>query len=84
MNINKYIKTEDGEIIIFPKTLQHYFFKGFKPTSAGFIDIDLEKGVANCYGMSTSLGLEADEKDSFIATSMFFGSEAALKTLNND
>ena len=66
----KYIKTESGQIILFPPTISHDKFKQFKPVSAGFAQIYDEK-IA-CFGVSFSLGLKSDPEDSELATRQYF------------
>jgi hypothetical protein len=67
----KYIITNNKEIIVFTELLQHSDFKHFKPISAGFISFGInEKGnpTCSCYGKSISLGLESNpEQDTKIA-----------------
>lgn len=71
---NKYIRTEDGQIIIFPISIQHDTFIKLKPVSAGFISIMGTEAV--CLGESMSLDIKSDENlDSMIATKMLFGEQ---------
>ena len=75
----KYIKTEDDVIIVFPELLQHSRFKGFKPVSAGFISIGYSNKQqctqCTCYGESISLGLKSDPEDSKIAFQQILGND---------
>lgn len=66
----KYIKTQDGEIILFPEIMQHKEFKHFTPISAGFFHISADYEV-QCYGESISLNLKSDEEDTKIAKRQF-------------
>lgn len=76
----KYVKTENGEIIMFPETIMHSDFKKFNPISAGFCHIRHDKKTVECYGESISLRLNSDpKKDSFEATCLHFGLESALE-----
>ena len=69
---NKYIRTEDGQIIIFPVSIEHSTFKSLKPITAGFCTIMGSEVV--CLGESISLDLKSDETlDSLMATYMLFG-----------
>lgn len=67
----KYIITEDKNIIVFPKHLNHSDFKIFKPINAGFISFNLNKEhelTCFCYGESISLKLKSNsEIDTLIA-----------------
>jgi hypothetical protein len=67
----KYIITENTEIIVFSELLQHSDFKSFKPISAGFISFGINKEgnpTCSCYGKSISLGLNSNpEEDTKIA-----------------
>jgi hypothetical protein len=67
----KYVITDDREIIVFPELLQHSEFKHFNPISAGFISFGVNKEgnpSCSCYGKSVSLGLESNpEEDTKIA-----------------
>lgn len=67
----KYIRTENGGIIVFPIFLSHDEFRHFKPVSAGFCYVDSDS--VSCFGDSFTLKLKSDEKDSAIATQQFFG-----------
>ena len=75
----KYVKTKEGEVIIFPGTIQHSSFKCLGIISAGFCSIRNDRKIVNCYGSSFSLNLEANVKeDSMDATRQVFGWEALL------
>ena len=67
----KYIITENTEIIVFSELLQHSDFKSFNPISAGFISFGTNKEgnpTCSCYGKSISLGLNSNpEEDTKIA-----------------
>jgi hypothetical protein len=67
----KYVKTGEGDIIIFPDTIQHNSFSSRNPISAGFMSFGVNKlgnPVCKCYGRSDSLDLDADvEKDTHAA-----------------
>jgi hypothetical protein len=81
----KYIRTKNNEIIVFPELLQHSEFKHFEPVSAGFISINakLEKHhreqqwcetSCKCYGESISLGLKSnEEEDTMLANKHILG-----------
>ena len=70
--MQKYIRTKDGAIIVFPQSIQHDTFKVMKPVSAGFIFIDKD-GLALCQGESITLDLVCGAGDSETATCQFFG-----------
>lgn len=69
----KYIRTKNNEIIVFPELLQHSEFKHFEPVSAGFISIGTKKVKhgeqeysetdCKCYGESISLRLKSNEEE---------------------
>lgn len=65
----KYIRTRNNEIIVFPELIQHKEFKDFEPVSAGFISIGIKKvdgypvTDCSCYGQSDSLGLKSNEEE---------------------
>ena len=65
----KYIKTKGREIIVFGEIMQHSDFRYLDPISAGFIYFggEGENPSCECVGKSISLGLEADEEDTFLA-----------------
>lgn len=66
----KYIKTKDGDIIVFSETIMHSTFMHRSPVSAGFITFYLNdhgKIDCRCYGESISLGLASEPEDSGIA-----------------
>ncbi len=72
----KYIKTESGQIIIFPLLIEHSSFKNWTPVSAGFIAFGVDKnGTANCscFGESVSLQLKSEEGDSLKAQIQIIG-----------
>jgi hypothetical protein len=72
MEKQKYIRTKDGEIIIFPSTIEHSRFKYLNPVTAGFCFINENK--VECLGMSFSLNLISNpEEDSKHATCQIFG-----------
>lgn len=76
----KYIKLQNGDVILFPQTIEHDAFKQMRPVSAGFCCITEDS--VTCYGESHSLNLKADEKqDSLDATKQFIGIEAMLKLM---
>jgi hypothetical protein len=72
----KYIKTELGEVVIFPATISHDEFKNWKPVSAGFCYV--KKNSVACFGESYSMKLKADDSDSEQATRQVFGIDAML------
>ena len=60
----KYIITDNEEIIVFTELLQHSKFRNFNPISAGFISFGINKQgnpTCSCYGESICLGLKSDE-----------------------
>lgn len=66
----KYIITDNKEIIVFTELLQHSEFKYFNPISAGFISFGVKEGKpsCSCHGESVSLGLKSNpEEDTKIA-----------------
>lgn len=76
----KYIKTKEGIIIVFPEILQHSDFKHFQPVTAGFIAIGVKKTEdgyhetdCTCYGESVSLELKSSEEDSLLAKRQILG-----------
>jgi hypothetical protein len=72
----KYIKTKEGEIVVFPEMLQHSEFRDFNPISAGFIAFGVKDGnpSVSCYGKSISLGLSSNEEvDSRLAERQILG-----------
>jgi hypothetical protein len=74
VNQNKYIRTENDEIIIFAVTIQHDAFKHFNPKSAGYIATFPDEFYADCNGKSETLLIGHLEDDSELATKMLFGS----------
>ncbi len=76
----KYVKLQNGEVIMFPPVIEHDTFKHFNPITAGFCCIDKDK--VRCFGESHSLKLKSDEKqDTLDATKHYFGIEAMIKLL---
>ena len=72
MEKQKYIRTQNDEIIIFPCVIEHSKFRYLNPISAGFCFIN-ENNV-ECLGMSFSLNLMSNpEEDSMRATFQIFG-----------
>ena len=72
----KYVKSQEGEIIVFPPYMKHSSFASFKPTSAGTISFGVdEKGKMSCicYGDSHTLRLTCDEEDTFLAKKQILG-----------
>ena len=67
----KYIRTKDNRIIVFPEFYEHVRFKDFEPVSAGFISIGANgphEPTISCYGKSISLGLDSlPEEDTELA-----------------
>lgn len=67
MTNTKYVKTKDGDIIVFSETIQHSNFKNWNPVSAGFIMFYIDKETGNpnckCYGESISLGLKSNPEE---------------------
>ena len=63
----KYVRTEDGDIIVFSETIQHSAFVNWYPVSAGFIMFYTDKETGNpnckCYGESISLGLKSNPEE---------------------
>ena len=73
----KYIRTPDDEIIIFPSSIEHNAFKKLNPISAGFCEVG--QNNIRCYGWSFSLGLDSKpDEDTFQATMQLFGVKNAL------
>ena len=72
----KYVVTDNKEMIVFSELIQHKEFKSFNPTSAGFISIFVKDGQTDClcYGESISLGLKSyEEKDTYMAKRQILG-----------
>ena len=80
----KYIRTKNNEIIVFPELLQHSEFKHFEPVSAGFISIGVRtiksgeqtypETYCRCYGESVSLRLKSrEEEDTMLANRHILG-----------
>jgi len=67
----KYVITENKDIIVFSELLQHSEFKHFNPISAGFISFGVNKEgnpTCSCYGKSVSLRLESNPgEDTYLA-----------------
>jgi len=76
----KYIRTANDEIIMFPEIKKHSDFKHLNPLSAGFVrfktTFEEKEGciiTAECYGESDSLGLKStSEIDNKIINAQFF------------
>lgn len=70
----KYIKTNQGEIILFPNIVTHSDLKHLHPVSAGFFstykDVYGDEHI-KCYGESISLGLKSEIGDDEIADRQF-------------
>lgn len=72
--IQKYVRLSGNEIIIFPKSLEHFAFKHLNPVAAGSCIIDAEKKRVFCFGGSITLDLQADEReDTRLASLQLFG-----------
>lgn len=80
----KYIRTSEDTIIVFPELHQHKEFIKFNPVSAGFISLFTKKVEHNgqphyetdclCYGESVSLGIKSnEEEDTFLAKKQILG-----------
>lgn len=73
----KYIRTKDGEIIVFSSLQQHSDFKVYEPVSAGFVSIGVNKDrqpTIKCYGESVSLRMKSNpEEDSELARLQILG-----------
>lgn len=70
MSRSKYIKTKNGEIIVFSEAMFHSDFRSMNPVSAGFISFGINKDghpTCSCFGESISLRLVSDEEDTEIA-----------------
>lgn len=79
----KYIRLENGEVILFPAILEHDLFKDMNPISAGFCTIQSDR--VDCFGVSYSLKLTADsEQDTLAATKQFLGIDAFIKLSLSD
>jgi hypothetical protein len=66
MNRIKYIRTQDDEIIIFGKTMNHSDFKRWNPKSAGFVSMGIDQNgnpSLSCYGESVSLNLKSNSEE---------------------
>lgn len=77
----KYIRTQENEIVFFPMGIEHSNFIAFKPISAGFCVI--EDNMVTCLGESFSLSINSKADDSEIATLQVFGMEQAIKVQNS-
>jgi len=76
----KYIKTREGEVVIFPEIIEHSTFRNMEPVTAGFCYIHPSKHRVDCFGKSWSLGLESNKKeDTDDATRCVFGLDALLE-----
>ena len=72
--IQKYVRLPGSEIVIFPKSLEHFAFKHLNPITAGSCIVDSDKKKVFCFGASITLDLQADEKeDTKLATIQLFG-----------
>ena len=72
--VQKFVRLPGNEIIIFPKSIEHFTFQHLGPVSAGSCIIDLKKKKVICFGESITLRLQADEQeDTRIATLQVFG-----------
>ena len=72
----KYIRTSNNRIIVFPELMQHSEFKSFNPISAGFISIGIGQDRnpdCTCYGQSVSLQLKSLEDDTLLAKKQILG-----------
>lgn len=77
----KYIRTKENEVVIFPCTISHDEFKHWHPVSAGFCYVNPKSESVDCFGESISLNLKSDESDTKYATKQVFGVDAILKYL---
>lgn len=66
----KYVMTDKGPIL-FAYSIPHNAFRDFKPTSAGFVDVDIETGKYSAYGKSVSLNLGVHRNDSVLIECAF-------------
>jgi hypothetical protein len=59
----KYIRTEDNDIILFSSFVKHDSFKKLNPISAGFVDFNIKDGnvVLLQYGESDSLNIKSQD-----------------------
>lgn len=77
MTKTKYIKTEEGKIIVFSELQNHSEYINFKPVSAGFISFGAtgkHEPTCVCYGKSISLKLKSDpENDTKLAMRQILG-----------
>jgi hypothetical protein len=79
MSDTKYVRTDDGDIIVFNANIPHSRFKSHNPISAGFINFKVNKlgnPACVCYGESESLGIESHEADTWLAMRQIIGYEA--------
>jgi hypothetical protein len=66
----KYIRTKNGQFVVFPESINHNQFEKLEPISAGYIQLYDNKAI--CYGESVTLGLKPMKDDSERATRQFF------------
>jgi hypothetical protein len=80
MSDTKYVRTNDGDIIVFHASIPHSKFARYNPVSAGFISFRVNKlgnPACVCYGESESLGLESfEDPDTWLAMRQIIGYEA--------
>ena len=67
MNVLKYVRFDNNEILLFPKVMVHRdvangYCRG-KPVSAGFCYFNENEGKWEVYGRSESLDLDSNPKD---------------------
>ncbi|MGF2412288.1 hypothetical protein [Ferruginibacter sp.] len=55
--IQKYMRLDGNEIIIFSKNLEHFSFKHLTPITIGSCIIDADKKKVHCFGLSITLHL---------------------------
>ena len=80
MNV-KYIKTKEGDIIVFSAHISHDEFIKLSPVSAGFIAFDTDingEFTCDCYGNSYSLNLNSDVNDSKLAMRQILGKDVCI------
>lgn len=76
MNLIKYVRTKDNEIIVFSAVMNHSDFSGFNPISAGFISFGKNKEgniTCSCIGYSFSLGLDSKPEEDTLLAKQHFG-----------
>lgn len=72
--MQKYVRLPGNEIIFFPRSIEHFTFKHLSPVTAGLCVVDTKKRIVNCFGLSMTLHLQADEEnDTSLATLQVFG-----------